>query len=213
MCYPHSMRQELYFIRHGESQMNVTTHLIGGRSNHTPLTTKGVNQAQLLGNYFLKENIFPDRVFVSPAVRTLQTCQYALEPLGLDIEPIVSEEIQELDQGSYAGKERTSVYTAEVIERIKLQGKDFKLPGGESLNDVSFRMNGWLQTISSNTDVERTFVFGHGLAIRSLVASIYDWSHKQILETIIPNTSLTLLVRNEGNWELEFVGKVPHLEE
>lgn len=208
------MRQELYLIRHGESEMNVATHLIGGRSNHTPLTEKGIKQAKLLGKYFLEENIFPNRVFVSPAVRTLQTCQYTLDVLNLDIEPVIVEEIQELDQGSYAGKQRTSVYTPEVVEKIKLQGKNFKLPGGESLNDVSFRMSKWLQTVTldSSDDVERTFVFGHGLAIRALIASIYGWSHKQILETNTPNTSLTLLVCDGQEWEMKFIGKTPHLE-
>ena len=40
---------DLYFIRHAESLMNNKGHLIGGRSNETPLSERGIYQANLLG--------------------------------------------------------------------------------------------------------------------------------------------------------------------
>ena len=37
----------LTFIRHAQSEMNLKTHLVCGRSNHSPLTEKGRQQALL----------------------------------------------------------------------------------------------------------------------------------------------------------------------
>jgi len=208
------MSTELYLIRHGESQMNVNSHLVGGRSNETPLTKHGVRQAQLLGEYFLANNILPTQVFASPAVRTRETAMHTLAAMDFTIEPIIATEIQEMDQGDYVGRLRSEVYTPEILSEIDRQGKAFKAPGGESMNDVGRRMLQWVETnipLAPQSEIERVFVFGHGVAIRTLVATIHDWSRAKTFEAVTDNTSFTLLSNKTQHWQLEYLGATPHL--
>ena len=88
---------ELYLIRHGESQMNTNTHLIGGRSNETPLTKRGIRQTQLLGEYLLRNDILPMAVFASPAIRTVETARHTLAAMNINVQPVIADEIQEMD--------------------------------------------------------------------------------------------------------------------
>lgn len=208
-------KSTLYLIRHGESKMNTNPHLVGGRSNDTPLTKHGADQAHLLGRYFFEHNILPTRVFSSPAVRTYDTARHTLRAMRSNLEITIASEIQELDQGGYVGKARTEVYTPEVLAKIDAQGKDFKLPGGESMNEVGARMWKWVSATTS-TDVEldeadRTFVFSHGVAIKTLISTLYNWSHVKTYETVLDNTSFTTLINEDGSWRLEEVGAVPHM--
>lgn len=87
-------RTEIYLIRHAETVMNVDTHLVGGRSNHTPLTERGVEQARTLGRALLANNILPDSVYASLATRAIVTANHALEAMKSDLIPIIEEQIR-----------------------------------------------------------------------------------------------------------------------
>lgn len=58
---------------------------------------------------------------------------------------------------------------------------------------------------------ERTFVIGHGMAIRALVSTLHDWPRVKTFESFTDNTSLTLLSGNNHRWQLEYLGAAPHL--
>lgn len=205
---------ELYLIRHGESD-NISSDLIDGRNNEAPLTKRGVEQSRLLGKYFLENNIIPTRVFASPAIRTVQTANITLAAMNLGIEPTIAQEIQEMDQGCYVGRLRSEVYTLEVLAEIDRQGKDFKLPNGESINDVGARMHQWVEAnIPNHTgpNIERIFVFGHGGAIKALASTIYNWSRVRTFESVTDNTSFTLFLNQDNRWLLQVLGATPHLD-
>ena len=198
----------LYVVRHAESEANAYgSHLIGGRSNETPLTEKGVEQAKQLGRYLLAKNIYPDFIYSSPAVRTLQTAHYALTEMGIDTEPTVDDNLQELDQGLWVGRNRNETYTDEVLANIQLLGKDFKADGGESMNEVGARMLAAVSTIADrhahDSEAVTGILFTHGLAIRCLASIIHDWSHKQTYETQTPNASVSIFTRAAGEWHVE----------
>lgn len=183
---------ELYLIRHAETVMNTNPHLIGGRSNETPLTERGIEQAKRLGRAMLSKQIIPHKVFASPALRTIDTARYSLAEMSLDIEPIVEEAIQELGQGIWEGRPRIDAYTDSVLEDIARLGKDFKLERGESMNDVGHRMHKWISETFAAPNVDgvadRYFVYTHGGAIKYLASHILDWSHQQTYEAEIDNT-------------------------
>ncbi len=56
---------KLYFFRHGQASL--------GAENYDVLSDKGVRQAQILGEYLLKENISFDKIFVGPLDRQIDT--------------------------------------------------------------------------------------------------------------------------------------------
>jgi alpha-ribazole phosphatase len=203
---------ELYLIRHAESEANTKPHIVSGRSNNTPLTELGVNQAITAGRHLLQKGIIPSRVYSSPAVRTIQTAEHVLNEMGVAIKPIKVEALQELHQGDNVGRIRSDVYTDEVIDEIKRLGKDFKVPNGESMNEVGSRMFEWINSLSTvgekNTEVQKVFVFTHGVAIKCLASTLCNWSHEKTYKTITDNTSVSLFTLNDGKWKLDFIGKM-----
>lgn len=199
---------DLYVIRHAESVANASgSHLIGGRSNETPLTKKGVEQAKQLGRYLFSKGIKPDFIYSSPAVRTLRTAHYALIEMGITSEPTIDDNLQELDQGLWVGRNRNDTYTEEVLADIALLGKDFKSDGGESMNEVGERMLMAMTSIAdrhaSNSEVVTGIIFTHGVAIRCLASAIHGWPHKQTYEAETPNVSVSLFTRTGDEWKLQ----------
>lgn len=190
----------LYLFRHAQSEWNINEpRLVGGRSNHIPLTTEGRLQAQRLGQWIAGNGLEPEVVYFSPAVRTIQTGMIALDAAGLPNDPIVDDRLQELSQGTQEGLAVSEVYTREILERIKLEQKDFKLEAGESMNDVAARKRDWAEYVLSKGH-PTIFAFTHGFAIRCYVGSLLDWDHPTVRAADVDNASATILRFDEqGN--------------
>jgi len=201
---------EIYLIRHAETVMNTNPDLVGGLSHETPLTPKGINQAKRLGRVMLAKKILPTRIFASPSLRALDTAQYSLIEMGLDVQPLIVEAIQELDQGSAEGKSRTEVFTDDVLKEIAKVGKAFKLDGGESMDDVGRRMHTWITETFTQPNVgeaQRYFVYTHGGSIKYLASRLLGWDELQTYQTQIDNTSVNLFTMTDGAIELEYLNR------
>lgn len=198
------MSAELYLIRHGEAANNVRQNYIAGRSNHFPLTERGVEQSRKLGAALLGIGILPDVVYSSPAVRALQTARHTLSTMSLETSIHEDDRLQEQDAGEWVGRVATEVFTDEQIAEIDRLGKEFRSPGGESFNDVGDRMQEWAESMACDG---RIFAFTHGGAIRCLASKLESWSHPQTYQTRPGNTSVSLLTRASGDWQLEYIGK------
>jgi len=74
---------DIFLIRHAESHGNVNHHLIGGRSDHFPLTEHGKLQAQKLGERLVAENLQFDQVFSSVAIRAQETARIVCKELAI----------------------------------------------------------------------------------------------------------------------------------
>ncbi len=182
----------LYFVRHGESEMNVRQDLVGGRSNHVDLTEKGVRQAKAFGKWLANSPVQPDAVYFSPANRAIQTMNYALEAAGLDMECVVDLRVQELSQGIKEGTSRPEAYNDEVLAQIARETLDFKFQGGESIADAMKRMLDFTEDISTRHPDQTIFIFGHGFAIRSLAGAIKQLPHREIVSGLkTPNLSIS----------------------
>lgn len=181
--------------------------LVGGRSNHTPLSPHGEAQAKAFGIYLRKNVPSYDYFFSSPAVRTRQTLAIALDEAVINASITIDETIQELSQGHSEGGRRSEVWTEKVLAELQHDPMNFRLPGGESVVDVGERMLGWvLQTAETHPD-SRILVAGHGLAIRSLAGIIGHWDHRTIIHTATPNVSLSKFGVDSGRAFVEFVGQ------
>ena len=96
-------RTRIWFIRHGESEANRNLHLVSGRSNYTPLSPAGREQAQALGVALLDCDYLPDAIYTSPALRTVTTADLALRAMGITDSAQPDDRLQELDQGRWTG--------------------------------------------------------------------------------------------------------------
>ena len=186
----------VYLVRHAQSVMNTRRCLVGGRSNHTPLTQQGRQQATLCGQALRTRGIRPQVLYVSPAVRTQQTAQLLRAGLGVDVPMHTDDRLQELSQGSWTGRPRVLVYNPVTLAAIAAQGLDFAAPGGESMRQVGARMYAWLlaaQAQAAQQGYSSIMAVSHGIAIKSLVGYVANWSHSKIYTTELANVSLTQL--------------------
>lgn len=200
-----------YFIRHAESKMNTTPHIIGGRSNYTPLTSLGYQQAEACGLALQKLHVTPDVVYSSPAVRTQQTAATVLDIAQYHIKPTIAPELQELYQGRWEGKLRARFYTPATLIKVATQGKRFAAPDGESMQEVGERMFTWLMQAARTAHQQHhatILVFSHGMAIKCLAGHISNWSHTKIYTTAIPNVSLSTFCVQDTTPTVKKVGEV-----
>lgn len=195
-------------IRHAESVANTQLHVIGGRSNHSPLTAAGEQQAARLGERLKAVGYSPDVVYSSPAVRTLETARIALSVTGYPNGVQVDDRLQELEQGEWTGRLRAETYTPSMSARIARSGVDFAAPGGESMRDVGQRMHSWLRSLASDGAAE-VLAFTHGVAIRCLAGLVEDWPHERIWKTHTANCSVTVLEVHGQSVKISAVGTDP----
>lgn len=151
----HEVTTEFYVIRHGEATNNLST-AIGGRSPSASLTSKGRHQATLLGS-FLREyrGINFDSIYSSPLERAKATALLVCQELGVSEEAIqLEKDLQELSQGEWEGRERSDLYTLEMVSHMNSTQPDFHAPGGESQRQVEFRMVEFLNRIVTGSLVK-----------------------------------------------------------
>lgn len=76
--------KSIILIRHGKSSWKfyVSDAL-------RPLKYRGVNDAKLVANQFVKGGVLPDFIYSSPAVRAFSTCKIFLETFGLSEDSVV----------------------------------------------------------------------------------------------------------------------------
>lgn len=208
----------LYFVRHAESLSNVNHHLIGGRSNHTPLTEKGKEQAKKLGERLGKSTVHLDLIATSSAVRAFDTSKIMCETANLDFDKVVvSDELQELSQGDWEGKVRKEIYTPEMLNKINNNNWLHKAPNGESQKEVEERMYGWLeQNVFPLNDADQPIhcaIVTHGNAIRCLFRKIMDSTSTMTHRIKLDNTSITKFrYAGQNDWYMDYVNDYEHLD-
>ena len=205
----------VYLFRHAESEGNVNHHLIGGQSNHYPLSPRGEEQSHRLGARLRAEGHSFAALYSSTAVRTQATAAIATSYLEEVPALQLREELLELSQGEWEGKVRNDIYTPEQLSVVRSDPYDFRPPGGESQRDVEHRMYSWLEEVVDTYDnaPKPTAVgaFTHGFAIKTLLRGIMQGSPIMTYRTIIHNTSLTVLYREQGMWFVDRVNDHQHI--
>lgn len=198
------------FVRHGQAEHNLRqAEIVGGRSNHVPLTPQGQDEARMFGMWLKRTELVPAIVAHSGAVRTQQTCTIALAAAEIDIEPHCDPRFQEMSQGEAEGRLRSDVYTPEVIARLAREGLHGKHAGGESLAEVQQRMHAaTLELCDQLPTAEGTIlVFSHGLAIRALAGALLGLTRLGILTHTTPNVSVTAIDQTDTGLSVAYIGK------
>lgn len=175
---------------------------IGGRSNSSPLTPLGEHQAKTLGLY-LRKAITAQygkptelKFFSSTAVRALETARLTMVELGIE-EPqrhlITSDLLLEQCMGDWEGGNRLDCYNEENMKKIKADTHNFAAPGGESQFQVEERMMKILNTAVLNvaSPGRPVFVFGHGMAFKTILRHILNSDARMTRKIAIANTAIT----------------------
>lgn len=152
----------LYFIRHAEPDFSEPDNY------KRKLTVSGEIQAQRLSEIFNDINV--DGVYSSPYLRAIKTVEPIAKSKSLNV--------QLLDQF----RERKSSDYRVSKEKFLRYGKhqwddfDFKLCGGESLNDVKNRYNTGVRIIINQHAQSQNCIFAVGCHIAGLCAYISQFN-------------------------------------
>jgi len=205
----------LYLIRHAESEANVNGHLIGGRSDHSPLSRHGELQAMVLGKYLRTTGVRFDSVHSSTAVRAVRTAEISCEAIDFPLEDIVmSDDLLELSQGEWVGRRRHHIYTKEQVAIIDCDNWNFKAPGGESQRECEERMTAYInkEIVEKYCAASaRVGLFGHGMAIKCFLRGIFGFDASYSHQIEFRNTSVTHLGYGRRGWYPITVNNAEHL--
>ncbi len=96
-------QKELLLLRHGKSDWKTD------RSDfYRPLTQRGKHNAQQMGEWLLRQQLQPDLIISSPALRALSTAEICCEAMGIATQSIKTDE---------------TIYEASLSNLIQLLGK------------------------------------------------------------------------------------------
>ncbi|MGI5232628.1 histidine phosphatase family protein [Actinoallomurus sp. CA-142502] len=219
----------LAMARHGESVGNVawreaeTQRLeeidIGLRDPDVPLSETGRRQAEALGRRLaaMPPDERPTVVYSSPYVRAAETARIAMAELG-DLPIRYDERLRDRENGAlYALTWRgITARFPEEAARKRLTGKFYyRPPGGESWADVALRLRSVLAEIQSEHPDGRVLVVAHDAVVVLTRYIVERLSEKELLEierTLVPNASLTLWARKDGELRLVTSNSTEHLD-
>jgi broad specificity phosphatase PhoE len=210
----------LDLIRHGETDRNVNSDLIG-QSPEEPLNETGKKQAEKLALRFKQDKMIYDGVYVSSYLRAQQTCKIACAAFPLGNPSIITvPDIREIFQGDGFNRSRKEVYAhLDLLNKINWEGMGFSFPNGESLYQVQYRTISWLnREILDNTQTRsdkplHIAIFTHGMNVKCVLHHIMNFDHRMTWKIDVKNTSITSLHLKEGQWFIDAINDTSHLRE
>ena len=180
-------------MRHGETIWNAEKRLQGRQD--TPLTAKGVAQAQAFGQCL--KQIVPDpaacRLIASPLGRAWQTATLAVtgmsrSPSDIELEPRLVEHAF----GAWEGLNQEDLnrnYAADLAARL---ADKWNVPAtdGESYAMVAERVGAWL---SEQDEAETLIVICHGVIARVIRGLYAGMAREELMSLPEPHNKIFLL--------------------
>jgi len=154
--------KQLYFVRHGESELNKAGKWAG--STDTPLTPKGHEQAKQTGLAARIQGLTLDVIVSSPLQRARHTAQHIARQINYPEEAIIIE--PRLVERSFGKLENTR----DLVARAKYVANERAIdsyPEVESLEDLHVRAAEVLEYLHS-LPYNRILIVGHGASGRAL---------------------------------------------
>ena len=157
----------IYNVRHGETEANKQGYVQGWTD--VPLNENGRILAELTGRGM--KGIRFDHCFSSPLSRARETAEILLRESGNSVSISFDDRIKEMNFGSFEGM---SVRDEQVAQFLKDPVVDFKIPGGESIQEVMKRTQEFLKELIAKDDDKTYLVSTHGCALRAMLNYLYE---------------------------------------
>lgn len=198
------LRMIILLVRHGETNTNALgmSAVVG---NDAPLNENGKRQAVIAAK--IVEKFIPTKIYTSPFLRCQQTAESIAKNTDAQIE--ISESLKEFDMGDWANMKSHDT-KALLIQHDAWDYSpskfEFRVPGGESWQDVAIRMKSFLKKLQSMED-ETVVLVSHNATIRALVGIMRDASFKEWFGFPFPNGAVSAFDFKDGTYHELFVNR------
>ena len=200
-----------WLIRHGETQWNAEKRLQGWRD--IPLSSVGIKQAEVLGEYLRVETFDPpiDLVVSSDLARAHDTACIATGHLGFPI--LACAELRERSYGIYEGQAWAALDGLKAKNRLNLRDPDQDIDQGESLRTFQMRILAAFEDLARRYKGRNILVFSHGGVIDVVWRKVSNLAVDAPRPHPILNTSINnFSIDENGHWALKAWGCTSHLE-
>lgn len=202
--------KEIYIIRHGETDLN-KLGIVQGRGIDSDLNDKGRAQ----GDSFFKhyKSVKFDKIYTSNLKRTHQTVKGFID-LGLPWQKLGG--LDELAWGLWEGQKSSLKSRAafrEMMEEWQSGNYDARFEGGESPNEVQFRLQEAMQIIQSKIEEKCILICMHGRAMRLLLCLLLEKPLSEMGDFPHQNTTLYRLNYVDEKFALIDFNNTDHLKD
>lgn len=183
------MRKEIYFVRHGETELN-RLGIVQGSGVDAGLNPAGWHQSHRF------HSRYASRDFELVITSALQRSQQTVKPfLDSGLPWVIDPRINEISWGSHEGQPGTPERIARYQRMIEAWGRgelDASLPEGESAAELIRRVDHFLEDLFLRPE-QRILVCTHGRTLRCLVTRIKAGPVADMETVHHANTGLFLL--------------------
>lgn len=200
----------IIFIRHGETDWNVTLQYQG--QANIPLNERGCEQARRAGERLRRSRA--TALYASDVVRAWETAQIMGPILGL--EPRTMTELREINVGEWEGLTPEELYRRfpDHMREYERDPARTVRRGGESYAQLQERALIALQRIHERHDPTETILaVTHGGTIRAILCHVIGLDLKNFGRLWIDNGSLTELRYGSQGWRLIRLNDAAHVED
>lgn len=203
------MKKTFYFIRHGQTDLNLRG-IVQGRGVNSPLNENGFKQAQAF--YEAYKHVSFDKIYTSTLLRTKQTVEPFVQ-LGIPTEELVG--LDEISWGIYEGQEQNEDIMRgfdDLVRAWRNNELDAAVERGESPNALIMRQKEAIAYMLNQADEKTVLVCMHGRALRILLCHLTEISACKMDDFPHTNTALYILEYADGKFRIVDHYNTKHLE-
>ncbi len=187
------MAKTIYLMRHGETLFNTQKRVQGWCDS--PLTQKGIEQAQAVGAYFKRQGIAFDAAYSSTQERATDTLKLVTDTPYQQLKGL-----KEMNFGIFEAREE------ELLPKHRPGSRSFEdllVPfGGEDIHEVGRRVEEAILSVAETDPAQSILMVSHGAAI---------WGLVQVLDVqfppgvFLPNCAICQLNYEDGQIQFKYL--------
>ena len=204
------MKKTFYFIRHGQTDLNLKG-IVQGRGVNTSLNENGRKQADAFFNAY--KHIPFDKIYTSTLVRTHQTIERFELELGIPKEQLAG--LDEISWGIYEGQVQDETIMKgfeQLVNSWRNNDLDVHIENGESPNQLVKRQKEAVDYMLSKKEERTVLVCMHGRALRIMLCHLTDTPVTMMDDFPHTNTSLYVLEYENKKFKIIDHYNTAHLE-
>lgn len=200
---------KLFLVRHGESAWNVK-HIYTGRQD-IPLSELGTQQAERMvdGTAAFSFNA----IYASPLLRAYDTALPTARAKNMTIQS--DARLVEINHGEWEGNPADVIREkyADTFLLWRTQPHRMQMPGGESLDDVSARVQSFLQDVGKTHFDGNILIVTHDAVLRVIVLQTLLMGPEYFWRWRFDNASVSVIERtDDGHFRLASLNDCHHLD-